>query len=120
MKTIYYLNTSIYLIVIALYCFQPILGALSQMVLGIFQIIIAIRLSLESEYFHQTPRKALKVYWQVVLIWFILFIVGIVVSYNSSTDLPNSIIITLVFIVPMLIGFYFTRVTFLVYKHAKQ
>jgi len=113
MKNIHYFNTTVYLIVIAIYLYQPVYGALSQIGLGILQLVLAIRLSLDLKEFKPIGRKALRIYWYTVLVWFISFLILIF----GLTD--EHYVLVFVYIVPMSIGLYFVLVTYLTYKHQK-
>ncbi len=111
MKNIHYFNTTVYLIVIALYLYEPIYGALGQIGLGVFQLVLAIKLSMDAKEFKPFGRKVLKIYWYAVLLWFISFLILIVRWVDKDFGL------TIVNIVPMTIGLYFVAVTYLVSKH---
>lgn len=109
MKNICYLNTTIYLSIIGLYIYQPILGALGQIGLGVFQIAIAIILSNNIEHDNNLGYKSLKIYWYSILAYIILII--------SSSILREINQVTL-FVIPMILGVYFVIVTFLIHKYS--
>jgi hypothetical protein len=107
MKNIHYLNTIIYLSIIGLYIYQPVLGALGQIGLGIFQIAIAILLSNNIEQDNNLGYKSLKIYWYTILAYIILII---------SSSILQEINQVILFVIPMIIGFYFVIATFLINK----
>jgi len=110
MKKIHYLNTTVYLIVVALYIYEPVLGALAQIALGVFQLVLAIRLSMDINELKTIGRKALKIYWYTILIWFISILFLTLTSFLEKYGL------TILYVFPMTIGLYFTVVTFLIKK----
>lgn len=110
MKSTHYFNVTFYVLIIALYIYEPIIGALSQIGLGVFQLVLAIKLSLEKNTYSLLAQKALKIYWYAILIW----IIGIIII--SLIPLIEALFITLIYIVPMTLGFYFTIITYLIQK----
>ena len=112
MKKLFYMNTIIYSIILALYIYTTILGAIGQIGLGIFQIMIAILISNDIKKGNNLGYKALKAYWYIVLSWLIAFMLFL--TNNKLDGFSSSIL----YIIPMTIGFYFVIVTFLIYKYS--
>ncbi len=111
MKNLCFTNTLFYLLVIGLYLYEPILGALGQIGLGSFQFIIALKLISEVKKENNIGHKNLKMYFRIMLIWLTLFIIFM------CTKIITDYYIVILFISPMVIGLYFVVVTYLFYKN---
>ncbi len=111
MKTIHRINTVIYLTIIGLYIFQPILGALAQIGLGITQLIFAIKMTLEIEALSTLTTKCIKGYWLSIVLWLLVILL---LSIFSNLD---NYFISLFLVCPMIIGFYFVIITYLSQKN---
>tara|TARA_R110002033_G_scaffold12697_5_gene38503 strand:- start:594 stop:938 length:345 start_codon:yes stop_codon:yes gene_type:complete len=112
MKKLFYMNTIIYSIILALYIYTTILGSIGQIGLGIFQIIIAILISTDIKKANNLGYKALQIYWYFVLAYSIAFMLFI------TSDSLNNFSSSILYIIPMTIGFYFVIITFLIYKYS--
>tara|TARA_R110000796_G_scaffold34235_13_gene88561 strand:- start:1734 stop:2078 length:345 start_codon:yes stop_codon:yes gene_type:complete len=112
MKKLFYFNVLIYITIIGLYIYATILGAIGQIGLGAFQIIIAILISTDIKKTNNLGYKALQIYWYFVLAYSIAFILFI------TSDSLNNFSSSILYIIPMTIGFYFVIVTFLIYKYS--
>jgi hypothetical protein len=111
MKISFHFNLTLYLIVIGLYIYQPILGALGQFLIGLIQLLLAIKIALEIDLFNDKTKKYLKYYWRIILIW--LFLITLIIIANQIEKYN----ILIMCIIPMIIGFYFLLVTYLIQKN---
>ena len=109
MKNILYFNAVIYFIIVGLYIFEFMIGALGQILLGLIQLIIAIGLSIDIKRKNNLGYKSLKIYWFAVLAWILLVIFNSTLNLNSETT---------ILVLPMIIGFYFLIVNYLIYKNS--
>lgn len=111
MKISFQFNLTLYLIVIGLYIYQPILGALGQFLLGLIQLLLAIKISLEIDLGNDKTKKYLKYYWRTILIW--LSVITLIIIANQIEKHK----ILIMYVIPMAIGFYFLLVTYLIQKN---
>ena len=112
MKSIYRFNLIIYLIVVGLYIYEPVSGALGQFGLGIFQLIFAIKMSLEKNNYSTLVIKHINTYWWSILFWiFSTIIIFVLFDYENFGEI-------LLFVCPMLIGLYFVIITYLTQKQS--
>ncbi|RNC83472.1 MAG: hypothetical protein ED556_13015 [Winogradskyella sp.] len=109
-------NLILYITVVSLYIYQPILGALTQIGLGIFQFVFAITLLDNNQFSKRINKKALRFYFILVFVWFISIIISL---FNSSLNHENYSI-TILLVIPMIIGLYFVIVTILTLKKHKN
>lgn len=114
MKNIHYTNILFYVTIIGLYLFQPVLGALSQIGLGAFQFVIAVKLIDDVQTNNKIGHNALKIYWCLVFVWFSIFMVYL------FTDILNQHLVSILYIIPMFIGLYFIITTYLIRKNQKS
>lgn len=114
MRTTHYSNILFYFTIIGLYIYEPVLGALGQMGLGIFQFVLGMKLIDDIKKHNTIRHKSLKIYLYLLLVWFIIFIVML------SAEILKPFIRAILYIIPMLIGLYFTVVTYLIYKNQKS
>lgn len=112
----YIFNILLYFTVIALYIIQPIIGALGQIGLGVFQFIYALTLINHNKTPNSVAKKALKIYWLLVIVWVLTTIITTTTSLSNSNDF----FLALIYITPMTIGFYFLVVTYLFNKKTKS
>lgn len=110
MKKSLLFNLIIYLIVIGLYLYQPILGAIGQFALGIIQLILAIKITLEVHLISNKTKSLIKYYWLSIFIWTCLLVFLII---TSQIEKFSKIIL---YVVPMTIGLYFLVVIYLIKK----
>ncbi|BAO74820.1 hypothetical protein WPG_0590 [Winogradskyella sp. PG-2] len=82
--------------------------------LGIFQFVIGVKLIDDIQKNNSVGHKALKAYWFLVLTWFILFLTFLFTKILKGYDIAT------LYVILMLIGFYFTVVTYLIYKNQKS
>jgi hypothetical protein len=113
MKNTFYLNTVIYLIIIAAYIYEPLLGALCQIGLGIFQFVTAIQITNDSQRFNEKAIIFMTYYWLSAFVWLLALISSIITDYIEVHFK------TILLIIPMLLGFYFVIVTYIFSKNLK-
>ena len=111
MKNTFYTNTIIYFAIVGLYIYTPILGALGQIGLGVYQIVIAVLISSDIKPANNLGYTGLKIYWYAVLTWFISFIIFLSSSIFKGYDMH------ILYIIPMILGFFFVIVNYLIYKY---
>jgi hypothetical protein len=111
MKSLHRINAIIYAAIIALYIYQPILGALAQIGLGIFQIVLAIMITQNMHKIKPIVRKHLKMYWLSIIIW--IFSIALISMFSNIDHVFRSMLL----VCPMLIGFYFVIITYLNQKN---
>lgn len=115
MKTLHYINLIFYSTVLLLYIsvYYIILGMLGQFFLGIFQIILALILFYNRNDFSTAIKRQMKLYWMMLGLNLLLILV--VNTFEVLDYKPINILI--LFILPMLLGAYFTRLTHQAYKY---
>lgn len=114
MRNTFFSNTLFYFTIVGLYIYEPVLGALGQIGLGIFQFVVALSLMNVIKKGHTISHIHLKIYLRLILAWFLIFLVFIITKF-----LRNYFIVIL-YIIPMLIGLYFVVVTYLIHKNQKS
>ena len=107
MKNIHHSNLVFYFTVIASYLYNPILGAIFQFGLGVFQLIIAIIIKINSNKLTSISKSLINYYWLSILIWIIVIISSSMNSYLESNFK------LLLLIIPMMIGFYLVIVSYI-------
>ena len=115
MKTLHYINLTFYTTVLLLYMsvYYSILGMLGQFFLGIFQIILALILFYNRNDFSAAIKRQMTLYW--MMLGLNLLLILIVNTFELLHYRPINI--PILFIFPMLLGAYFTRLTYQAYKY---
>jgi hypothetical protein len=114
MRTTHYSNILFYFTIIGLYIYEPVLGALGQMGLGIFQFVLGMKLIDDIKKHNTIGHKSLKIYLYLLLVWLIVFMIFL------FTEFLKPYTRSILYIIPMLIGLYFIVVTYLIYKNHKS
>lgn len=110
MKQMNFSNIVFYSTVIVLFIVEPIIGAFSQLGLGIFQLIIALKLKVDEDKLNQQTKRLINIYWISFLVWLVILILSIITSYIDT------FFRLIVFVIPMIIGF---NLVFVTYKSTK-
>jgi len=114
MRNIHHSNIIFYTIVVLLYIFQPILGALFQFGLGIFQLIIAWIIKVDSSKYGLLTASLIKYYWLSLFLWGIIIVFSIIYSFlNRHFQL-------IMLVIPMIIGLYLVVITYCSSKFLKS
>lgn len=106
-------NTLFYFTVVVFYLIEPLLGAFCQIPLGIFQLIVAWILKVDSKKLSKSFQSLINYYWISVLVWFVIVIATI---YSAIID---NYFIPVLLVIPMIIGFYLVIVTHTSTKYYK-
>ena len=111
-KISFYINIIAVVAILLLYAIFGMKALSGQFVLGCFQILIAIIITVTkmiSKNKYNTESKHLLRYWISVGVWFIM----LKTLYRSNSLVIETIIIS---VIPMLIACYFTYTTYLIHK----
>lgn len=113
-KALHYINCMMYLGTTIPYAtiIYVAYGMYAQFLLGVTQVVIAVSLLLLKNDYTQTIKLHLKRYW-----CYTITIITLIILYVTLNIVINEILlITVVFIIPMLIASYFMYITHLIQK----
>ena len=109
MKTIHNINKWSFIITLILYL-TIYLGLLAQILLGFFQVIIAVIVSCNWKKLNHKNKQHLLIYWSLASSYGLLLL-------TSVNTINNFIILILLFcLIPMSIAAYFVYITYLIKK----
>lgn len=113
MKILHYINFAAVAITLLLYASMGFNGFYAQFILGCFQLLFALILTLAFKKFDSRQTVKLFYYWIGVIIWFVL---ALSLDSLRSTYFEPVIIIA----IPMCIAAYFVYVTYRIHSDFKK